>query len=112
MKSIDGNITAAIQIKTTTRNDIGEAVKTWTTVQSLIGFLDYASGDSKQTNFNTKIEESSHIFIANYVPLNSSIKEENSRLLIDGKTYDVMLIDDPMNLHYHWEIHLKFTGGQ
>ena len=32
--------------------------------------------------------------------------------VIGGKVYDVLLIDDPMELHKQLEISLKFTGGQ
>ena len=111
---IDGNTTIQIQVKTgTTKNAIGERVQAWETVQSINGWLDLSSGDSKYTTFNAKIQESTHVFVADYVPLNSRIKAENSRVVDeDGLVYDVMLLDDPMNLHKHWEIYLKFTGGQ
>jgi len=109
---IGGNIKAEIQTSTTTKNAIGEAVQEWKTVQSILGFLDLQAGDSKYTTFNAKMQESTHIFIADYVPLDASIKAENSRMVIDGNRYDVMLIDDPMGLHKHLEIYLKFTGGQ
>lgn len=109
---IGGNITAEIQTSTTTKNTIGEPVHEWTTVQSILGFLDLQAGDSKYTTYNAKMQESTHIFIADYVPLDASIKAENSRMVIEGNRYDVMLIDDPMGLHKQLEIYLKFTGGQ
>ena len=40
------------------------------------------------------------------------VTSENARMLIDGLIYQIMLIDDPMNLHQHLEIYLKFVGGQ
>lgn len=109
---IGGNKTASIQISSTTKNEIGESVKGWTTVQSLFGWLDLASGDSKYTSYNAKIQESTHLFIADYQILDQRIKSENSRLLIDNKAYDVMLIDNPMELNQQLEIYLKYTGGQ
>lgn len=109
---IDGNKTADIQISTTTKNAIGEAVHEWKTVQSIPGFLDLQAGDSKYTTYNAKMQESTHVFVADYVPLDASIKAENSRIVIEGNRYDVMLIDDPMELHKQLEIYLKFTGGQ
>ena len=107
---IGGNTTAEIQIKTTTKNEIGEAVPAWETVQSITGWLDLQGGDSKHTSFNAKVQESTHIFLADYVALD--VKAENSRVLVNGERYDVMLIDDPMGLHKHLEIFLKYTGGQ
>ena len=107
---IGGNITADVQIRTVKKNAIGEQVESWTTVQTLTGFLDLQAGDSKYTTYNAKMQESTHVFICDYAELD--IKAENSRMVINGSRYDVMLIDDPMGLHRHLEIFLKFTGGQ
>ena len=114
MKGIGGNITAAIQVKTITKNEIGEHIESWADVQSIKGWLDLQGGDSKYSTYNAKIQESTHIFIADYVPLDSRITAENSRMVIKGKRYDIMLIDNPMELENgsQLEIYLKFTGGQ
>ena len=112
MKGIGGNTDAIIQISTTSRNAIGEQVKTWQDVQTLHGWLDLSSGDSKYTTYNAKIQESSNVFVCDYVPLDERVEAENARLVNGGKIYDIMLIDDPMNLHQQWEIYLKYTGGQ
>lgn len=109
---IGGNITADIQISTASKNELGENIPSWATLHSHEGFLDLSSGDSKYTTNNAKIQESTHVFICDYFELDKRIKAENSRVVIDGQIYDVMLIDDPMNLHKHLEIYLKFTGGQ
>lgn len=109
---IGGNISAEIQIYDTVKNEIGEAVKSWETVQTLTGWLDLSGGDSKYGTYNAKIQESTHVFISNYVTPDSRIAAENSRMLISGKAYDIMLIDNPMELCEQLEIYLKFTGGQ
>lgn len=109
---IGGNTIAEIKVRSTCRNRIGEAEETWTTVQSIKGFLDLQSGDSNHTSYNAKVQESTHIFIADYVPLDERIKAETSMIVVNGGKYDVMLIDDPMGLHKHYEIYLKYTGGQ
>ena len=108
---INGNITASIQTFSSTVNFIGEAEKTWVDIQSLKGFLDLRSGDSKYSSFDAKIEESTHLFICDYVHLNENITAENSRMIINGKVYNIVLIDNPMGLNQHYEIYLKFTGG-
>jgi hypothetical protein len=48
------------------------------------------------------------------VILNPMVWTENSRMIIDGEAYDIMLIDNPMRLKdgSQWEIFLKYTGGQ
>lgn len=114
MKGIGGNTTAIIQVYTAAKNEIGENVKTWVDVQTIKGWLDLSGGDSKYTTFNAKIQESTHVFVADYVPLDSRITAENSRMLVNGKRYDILLLDNPMEMGSgsQWEIFLKFTGGQ
>lgn len=114
MWGIGGNKTAEIQVAKTTENEIGERVKAWETVQTLTGWLDFSGGDSKYNTYNAKLQESTHLFIADYTPLAEGVKAENSRLLIDGIIYDVMYFDNPMGLETgsQWEIFLKYTGGQ
>lgn len=114
MKGIGGNIKAVIQVSTITKNEIGEKVKDWVTAQSIKGWLDLSSGDSRYSTFNAKIQESTHLFIADYVKLDSRIKAENARMVINGKNYDITLIDNPMEMGSgsHLEIYLKYTGGQ
>jgi SPP1 family predicted phage head-tail adaptor len=110
---IDGNQNLRIQIMdSTTTNEIGEPVPAWKTVQSIWGWLDMTGGDSKYT-YNAKIQESTHVCVADYVPLAEGVKAENSRAIDeDGLVYDVLYFDDPMKLHEQWEIYMKFTGGQ
>lgn len=114
MKGIGGNTRAMIQVYTSTKNEIGEQVKTWADAQSIKGWLDLQSGDSRYTTYHAKIQESTHIFIADYVPLDKRITAENSRMSIGGKTYDILVIDNPMELKNgsQWEFYLRFTGGQ
>ena len=114
MKGIGGNITALIQVYTATKNSIGETVQTWADAQTIKGWLDLQAGDSKYTTFNAKMQESTHIFIADFVELDPRIIAEAARMVINGKRYDIMLIDNPMEMGSgsQLEIYLKFTGGQ
>ena len=114
MRGIGGKTKAVIQVSSVTQNAMGEHVKSWTDVQSITGWLDMASGDSRYETYSAKVLESTHIFIAGYVPLDSRIKPETSRMLIDGQHYDITLLDNPMNMKSgsQWEIYLKFTGGR
>ena len=112
MKGIGGNKQMQIQTSTTTKNAIGEQVKTWNTAQTITGWLDLSGGDSKYQTYNAKMQESTHVFVADYVQLAEGITAETSRAVIDGKVYDIMLIDDPMEMHQQLEVYLKYTGGQ
>lgn len=114
MRGIGGNIKAKVQVCTTTKNEIGEQVQTWADAQTIKGWLDLSSGSAQYTTFNAKIQESTHIFIADYVVLDSRITAENSRMIVNGKRYDILLIDNPMEMGggSQLEFYLKFTGGQ
>lgn len=115
MKGIGGNTKAVIQVRTETgRNAIGEKVLAWVDAQTIKGWLDLSSGNSGYTSFNAKIQESTHIFIADYVQLDSRIDAESARVVINGRHYDIMLIDNPMEMGNgsQLEIYLKYTGGQ
>ena len=112
MKGIGGNKQMLLQVSTVTKNAIGEQVKSWETLQRLTGWLDLSGGDSKYQTYNAKIQESTHVFVADYVQLAEGITAETSRAVIDGKVYDIMLIDDPMEMQQQLEVYLKYTGGQ
>ena len=109
---IHGNTRAEIQIRTINDNVIGEQEKKWETIETLFGWLDKMDGESRYTSYDSKIQESTHVFLADYRGLDKRIKAENSRVVIAGYVYDIMLIDDPMEMHRQLEIYLKYTGGQ
>jgi SPP1 family predicted phage head-tail adaptor len=105
---IGGNIEALLQqISESETNSIGEKVQSWTDTHTLTGWLDLSTGDSKYTH-DAKLQESTHIFITDYAPIDR--KANDKRLLVNGMVYDVLLIDDPMELHQQLEIYLKYVG--
>lgn len=114
MTGIGGNIEGVIFIDDGyTRNEIGERVpSSRTAVQTLCGWLDMMSGDSRYTTYNAKIEESSHVFIGDYVELDPRIKTSKSRMMIDGAVYDIKFIDNPMEMKEgsQLEIYLAKVG--
>lgn len=112
MKGIGGNITAILQTATVTKNAIGEQVQTWQDVQSIKGWLDLQTGEARYNTYYAKIQESTHIFVCDYVQLDAKITAESARAVINGKTYDIKLIDNPMEMNQQLEIYLKYTGGQ
>lgn len=105
---IGGNIEGILQKKNGfTKNQVGEKLPDWSDVQRLTGWLDLSGGDSKYT-YNAKLQESTHIFICDYAAIDR--KADDKRLIVDGTAYDVLLIDDPMGMHQHLEIYLRFVG--
>lgn len=119
MGRIGGNIDAVIQMQTVTKNRIGEDEPEWGDVlPHFKGWLDLSDEDSSKV-YRTKLQESTHVFLCDYFPLvtqgdepGKEITPENSRMIVNGKVYDVVLFDDPMGMHEHLEIYLKYRGGQ
>lgn len=108
---IGGNTIAVLQTKTSSKNAFGEKTNTWTDKQLLKGFLDYTGGDgSYKSNFKGELEETTHIFICDYDKITAEAQPTQSRLVIDNKAYDVLMIDNPMGLNKHLEIMLKYNG--
>ena len=105
---VGGNTEVMLQKKSgSTTNSIGEKIPAYVDYKSLTGWLDLSNGDSKYTHY-TKLQESTHIFICDYTPIERNA--DDKRLLFNGDVYDVLLIDDPMELHEHLEIYLKYLG--
>jgi head-tail adaptor len=108
---IGGNITGIIQTLTTEKNAIGEAVKTWEDAFSSVGWLGLQSGDSKYNNFNAKIEESTHVFLCDYHSGIYALAGQDTRMIIKGMMYDVLLIDNPDEMDEQLEIYLRKVGA-
>lgn len=112
MENIGGNITAFVLKKTSDgHNEIGEATIIWEEAFSHPGWLSLQSGDSKYSNFNAKIEESTHVFLCDYHPGIYALADQDTRLIIKGKMYDVLLIDNPDERDEQLEIYLRKVGA-
>ena len=116
MKSIGGNTTADIQVRSTQKNEIGQGVAAWSSVGSVLGWLDLETGQNEMVNYKGKVQDTTHYFLCDYdkyktATRGANVTSENARLVIGGEVYQVLLIDDPMNLHQHMEIYLQFVGG-
>ena len=112
MKRIGGNTNGTLERLTVAQNAIGEPIKSWEAAQTLHGFLDLLSETKTNQALSAFVGESTHIFICDYVELPLNLKADNCRFVCDGKRYEVEYIDDPMGLHRHLEIYLKFSGWQ
>lgn len=136
---IGGNVTAVLQIKDNgLKNAIGEREHVWMDVTGLKGFLDLSTGDSKHTTFYAKVQESTHIFLCDFTNLKNlstdwvwnpfsfltgvisktdeqetvNVTSRNARMIVNSEVYEILLIDDPMGMHSHLEIYLKYVGGR
>ncbi len=130
---IGGNVSALLQVKDTdTINAIGERVSVWQDCTSILGWLDLSAGDSKHTNFNAKVQESTHIFLCDFTSLKNlstawiwnpfnfltgvistsesektvDLTSENARMVVNGLVYEILLIDNPMEMNEQLEFYL------
>jgi len=112
MANIGGNIVGTIQAASTgARNEIGEAVQAWADVYGIRGWLSLQNGDSKYSNYRAKLEESTHVFLSDYHKGVYSLAAQNTRMVIKGFVYDVLLIDNPDERNEQLEIYLKRVGA-
>ena len=113
MRKVKGHTLCVIQTRTVSAvNDIGEKLTEWVDAHTFKGVLGLQSGDSKYTNFSAKIEESSHVLVCDFNADIYALADQNTRIIIKNKMYDVLLIDNPDELDEHLEIYLRFVGGQ
>lgn len=112
MGQIVGNVSAVIEVKSTTDNEIGAERERWTAYRTVPGFLDMIGEGTDRTTLNRKVQDSDYVFLTDFIPLPPEVNEENSRLRIAKKVYGVRLYDDPMEMHEHLEVYLRYLGGQ
>lgn len=112
MANIGGSITAVIQTKEHVyQNPIGENVQIWNDAFSCVGWLGLQGGDSKYTNFSAKLEESTHVFLCDYHSGICALAGRDTRMIIKGFVYDVLLIDNPDEMDEQLEIYLRRVGA-
>lgn len=114
---IGGNITAIIKKEQFDGlNAIGESVQSFENVGSVLGWLDYATGQSEIQTYHSKLQKTTHIFLCDYFRWNEAtqgalVTSDNSYLVIDSQKYNILLIDNPMGMNKHLEIYLEYVGG-
>ncbi len=114
MGHINGNTKAVVQIREVETDEYKADRTRWKDAFSVKGTLDLLDG-GVNLKMMSRTEDADYIFICDYfLPAYNGEKltAENSRLLIEGEVYEVKLFDDPMRLHEHLEIYLKYLGGQ
>ena len=89
-------------------NGIGGFIETPQELFKVKGYLDLITGDERNTN-NAPMEESTHILITDF---RKNITNDYWIIDEDHNRYDITLVDDPVKLHHHLEIYLKFIGDR
>lgn len=109
---IGGNVELTLYNKLSyDKNEIGEVEPSNSEGEKIMGFLDYISGSADLSKFHAKVEESTHVFICDYA---DNVWMFNSAVTKCGVTgygeFQILLVDDPMGLHQHIEVYLKYIG--
>lgn len=111
MAKIGGNITGKVCVKDYSfKNEIGESEIIWKEAFCPVGWLGLQSGDSKRT-YNTKLEESTHVFLTDFDAEIYALASQDTRMIIKGFVYDVLLIDNPDEMDEQLEIYLRKVGA-
>lgn len=120
MKSIDGNIELVLKRKSSfDKNEIGENVPKLVDYMTFKGFLDMANTNTTHAVYNAKMQDSTHYFICDYKELETFIDdkgvEKKPRIdelvaYCNDKEFDVLWVDNPMELNYHLEFYLEYKG--
>lgn len=88
-------------------NGIGGFTETDVSIGSFNGWIDLLSGEGQQLTHNADIQDSTHVLITDY---RTDIKK--GMKISDGTNkYLVTLVDDPVSVHHHLEIYLRFEGA-
>lgn len=95
------NQTATVQYRSVT-SDMGHNLVTWVTRGTLAGMLDMMSGGERWSKEKVN-EESTHVWFC----LPGFLIEASDRMVIDGIAYNVVNVDNPMNMGRHREVELK-----
>lgn len=110
MLKIKGNTYLQFKAITSSKSLYGEDVEEYSDYLAPIkGFLDLSSGNSNYSTFNTKIQESTHVFLCDYVDVPAAANQ--LRCEVNGRQFDVLYIDNPQERNYHLEIYLKAVEG-
>lgn len=116
MAHIEGTTKAWLQIRSVEPDEYALDRAVWRNAfpKPLCGVLDLTGADVSHQTMK-RVEDADYIFLCDYTDLKvdgKRLSTENSRMLIGGEVYEVLLYDDPMQMHEHLEIYLKYVGGQ
>lgn len=108
---IGGNTAARVMRDVAYKDKAGVPVKGEPEkAMDVTGWLDYTAGQVDHGSYKSQVQDSTHVFVSDYDPGYAALSERGLFLSIGGKRYDVLLIDDPMELHEHIETYLKYVG--
>lgn len=96
------------EIKGQKPDGMGGLIDEWGPFKTVSGYLDLLTGTNENTLQNASVEDSTHILV---IPdYTVGITDEMRVADSTGRIYEVTYADDPVGIHHHNEIYLKFGG--
>lgn len=87
---------------------LGGLIDDWGLFKTVSGYLDLLTGTDSNLTQNAFVENSTHILVVpDYV---SGITDKMRVVDAIGRMYEITYSDDPVGVHHHIELYLKFGG--
>lgn len=101
--------TLVLQAKKQKSDGIGGFTETWDDLRAVSGYLDLLQGTDENTIQQAFIEQSTHVAVLpKYEP---GITDAMRIVDETGRFYEITYVDDPVGVHHHTELYLKYGGN-
>ncbi|WP_257211372.1 phage head-tail adapter protein [Streptococcus suis] len=84
-------------------NELGQEIFEHKRVAVFAGYMDMLDG-SESTDKLAYLADSTHVILTKDTTVNAEIDD---KIEVNGKTYEVTYVDDPVNIGHHLEIYVK-----
>lgn len=96
------------EVKGQKSDGMGGLIDDWKPVKPVSGYLDLLTGTNENALQNASVEDSTHILV---IPdFTVGITDEMRVVDSTGRIYEITYSDDPVGIHHHNELYLKFGG--
>ena len=84
-------------------NELGQEIFEHKKVAEFIGYMDMLDGN-ESTDKLAYLADSTHIILTKDMTVNVEIED---KIEVNGKSYEVTYVDNPVNIGHHLEIYVK-----
>ncbi len=84
-------------------NELGQEIFEYKKVAEFIGYMDMLDGN-ESTDKLAYLADSTHIILTKDMTFSAEIED---KIEVNGKTYEVTYVDNPVNIGHHLEIYVK-----
>ena len=84
-------------------NELGQEIFEYKKVAEFIGYMDMLDGN-ESTDKLAYLADSTHVILTKDMTVNVEIED---KIEVNGKSYEVTYVDNPVNIGHHLEIYIK-----